>query len=144
MTASPPQQDATQDAVRAAMVTLQRRFDRERAARKSAETLLNDKSRALWDALQLARESERRLNLALWATGEGIWVWDKPAQRVQVTGLTVAGLASKLDGGTMTEVFDRIHPEDLPALRSTAARHDSGELAQIEVEFRMQDRKSVV
>ena len=137
MTASPPQQDATQDAVRAAMVTLQRRFDRERAARKSAETLLNDKSRALWDALQLARESERRLNLALWATGEGIWVWDKPAQRVQISGLTVAGLASKLEGGTMTEVFDRIHPEDLPALRSTAARHDSGELAQIEVEFRM-------
>ena len=80
-------QDATQDAVRAATATLQRRFDRERAARKAAETLLNDKSRALWDALQVARESESRLNLALWATGEGIWVWDKPAQRVKVSGL---------------------------------------------------------
>ena len=87
VTASLPQQDTTQDAVRAATATLQRRFDRERAARKAAETLLNDKSRALWDALQLARESESRLNLALWATGEGIWVWDKPTQRVQVTGL---------------------------------------------------------
>ena len=130
-------QEATQVAVRAATATLQRRFDRERVSRKAAETLLNDKSRALWDALQSARESESRLNLALWATGEGIWVWDKPAQRVQVTGLSVAGQATHLEGGTMTDLFARIHAEDVPAVRTALARHDSGEQAQIDVEFRM-------
>ena len=130
-------QEATREAVRAATATLQRRFDRERVSRKAAETLLNDKSRALWDALQSARESESRLNLALWATGEGIWVWDKPAQRVQVTGLSVAGQATHLEGGTMTDLFARIHAEDVPAVRTALARHDSGEQAQIDVEFRM-------
>ena len=141
VTASLQQQDATQDAtayaVRSATATLQRRFDRERAARKAAETLLNDKSRELWDALQSARESESRLNLALWATGEGIWVWDKPAQRVQVTGLSLGGLATQLGGGTMAELLARTHPEDVPAVRTALAQHDSGEQAQIDVEFRM-------
>ena len=141
MAASVTQQGAALDAaladMRAATATLQRRFDRERAARKSAETLLNDKSRALWDALQSARESESRLNLALWATGEGIWVWDKPTQRVQVTGLIVGGLATPLEGGTMAELLARIHPEDVPAVNTALARADSGAQAQIDVEFRL-------
>ena len=34
------------------LATMQRRLDRERAARKAAEALLTDKSRELWDALQ--------------------------------------------------------------------------------------------
>ena len=141
MAASVTQQGAALDAaladMRAATATLQRRFDRERAARKSAETLLNDKSRALWDALQSARESESRLNLALWATGEGIWVWDKPTQRVQVTGLIVGGRATPLEGGTMAELLARIHPEDVPAVNTALARHDSGAQAQIDVDFRL-------
>ncbi len=141
MAASVTQQGAALDAaladMRAATATLQRRFERERAARKSAETLLNDKSRALWDALQSARESESRLNLALWATGEGIWVWDKPTQRVQVTGLIVGGLATPLEGGTMAELLARIHPEDVPAVNTALARADSGAQAQIDVEFRL-------
>jgi diguanylate cyclase (GGDEF)-like protein/PAS domain S-box-containing protein len=128
---------ATLDAVHAATATLQRRFDRERAARKSAETLLDEKSRVLWEALQSAREAESRLNLALWATGEGIWVWDQPAQRVQVTGLSVGGLATHIEGGTMADLLARMHTEDTPAVRSALARHDSGEQAQIDVEFRM-------
>jgi diguanylate cyclase (GGDEF)-like protein/PAS domain S-box-containing protein len=137
VTAGLQQPDATQGAVSAATATLQRRFDRERVARKSAETLLNNKSRALWDALQSARESERRLNLALWATGEGIWVWDKPAQRVQITGLVLAGQATNVDGGTLAEVFARLHPEDAAAVRALSAKHDSGEEGQIDAEFRV-------
>jgi len=51
---------------------LLQRFHRERAARKSAELLLTNKSRELYDALQRVRESEQRLQMALWARGEGV------------------------------------------------------------------------
>jgi hypothetical protein len=70
---------------------LLRRAERERSARKAAEQLLTEKSRELWGVLQRAKDSERRLNLALWATGEGIWEWDLVATQVKITGLMVAG-----------------------------------------------------
>lgn len=59
----------------------QRRLDRERQARKTAEQLLTEKSRELYQStVELkqalaASEDQRRLQLALWGSGELIWEW---------------------------------------------------------------------
>lgn len=52
---------------------LQRRLDRERAARKSAELLLTEKSAELYHESQKATAARERLALALWAGNETIW-----------------------------------------------------------------------
>ena len=54
----------------------ERRLARERAARKEAERLLEGKSLELFEALQASERSQRRLELALWASGESIWEWE--------------------------------------------------------------------
>ena len=54
----------------ASVASLTRRLEREKAARKQAETLLTEKSRALYDALTTSRSDQEKLELALWASQE--------------------------------------------------------------------------
>ncbi|MFZ2986462.1 putative bifunctional diguanylate cyclase/phosphodiesterase [Ideonella sp.] len=70
---------------------MQRRLARERDARKHAEQLLNDKSRDLYEALQTAQNTQRRLQMALWASGEGIWDWSAEDGVFRVEGLLAGG-----------------------------------------------------
>jgi diguanylate cyclase (GGDEF)-like protein len=117
---------------------LLRRAERERSARKAAEQLLTEKSRELWGVLQRAKDSERRLNLALWATGEGIWEWDLVATQVKITGLMVAGQPLPIDTATMDQLLARLHSADQPMVRSELDRHADNESGHIiDLDFRL-------
>ncbi len=105
----PPQLAAlTQQVLR-----LERRAERERLARKEAERLLNDKSAELFDALQNSRESERHLQLALWASGEGIWSWRAADDRVQVRHLVMNGEETPPEAHSVERLRTIVHPDDL-------------------------------
>ncbi len=92
---------------------LERRAERERLARKEAERLLNHKSAELFDALQHSRESERHLQLALWASGEGIWSWRSADDRVQVRHLVMNGVETPPEAHSVERLRSIVHPDDL-------------------------------
>ncbi|MBC7728193.1 MAG: EAL domain-containing protein [Microbacteriaceae bacterium] len=119
------------------LAVLLRRAERERSARKAAEKLLTEKSRELWDALQRAKDSERRLNLALWATGEGIWEWDLVASQVKITGLVVAGQPLPIATTTMDRLLAGLHRADQLKVRSEIDRHADNESGHIDLAFRV-------
>ena len=119
------------------LAALLRRAERERSARKAAEQLLTEKSRELWGVLQRAKDSERRLNLALWATGEGIWEWDLAASQVKITGLEVAGQPLPINTATIDQLLARLHSADQLMVRSELDRHADNESGHIDLEFRL-------
>ena len=117
---------------------LARRLERERQARKSAEHLLNDKSRELFDALQQARESERRLQMALWASGEGIWNWSVEDDRFLVEGLYVDGVEVDWPVVSSSELIERVHPDDRDAMGLAWRLHLAGAREDVDVAYRIQ------
>ncbi len=94
-----------------------RRFERERASRKAAETLLTDKSRELFEVASAARDAERRLQLALWASGEGIWEWDVERDRFSIDDLQVLGAEQTVAAKPVREVLASVEDADRPTLR---------------------------
>lgn len=100
------------DAQDAAVALLQRRFDRERASRKAAEALLTAKSRELYDVAEAAREAERRLQLALWASGEGIWTWDVAADQFAIDDLQVLDTMHRSAPQPMAALLEMVEAED--------------------------------
>lgn len=116
---------------------LQRRFDRERQARKMAETLLTEKSRELYEALTLVRESERQLQTALWASGEGIWEWSADTRQLQVRGLLVAGAPYEWPANDTQKLLSMVHVEDRDATSLAWRLHLSGTREDIDVAYRL-------
>jgi diguanylate cyclase (GGDEF)-like protein len=122
----------------AALALIKRRLERERAARKQAELLLTDKSRELYQALQGAREAERQLSLALWASGESIWEWEDRTGQVEVRGFALSGDTTA--GATPTlriSRMDVIHPEDRIDARAAWLAYLGGERSELEFVFRL-------
>ncbi len=117
---------------------LARRLERERQARKSAEHLLNNKSRELFDALQQALESERRLQMALWASGEGIWNWAVEDDRFVVEGLYVDGVEVDWPVISSSQLIERVHPGDRDAMGLAWRLHLAGAREDVDVAYRIQ------
>ncbi len=121
----------------AELALLQRRFERERASRKAAESLLVEKSRELYNAAQTALESERRLTLALWASGEGIWDWSADQDRIRVQGLEVAGHPVTLDVDTLDALMGQVHKADRDAALLSFKLYANGACDDIDTAFRL-------
>jgi len=121
----------------AQLLALQQRLAQEQYRRALAEQVLTERTLELRGALQTARDSERRLNLALWATGEGIWEWDVAADRVKVGGLVTGGQPVDLAAVTLDQLLAGVHFGDQPTLRAALDQHAQGEQAQVDIDFRM-------
>jgi diguanylate cyclase (GGDEF)-like protein/PAS domain S-box-containing protein len=118
---------------------LVRRLERERGARKAAEGLLNNKSRELFAALQLARESEHRLQMALWASGEGIWDWSAETERFDVHGLIVNGreVSWPQTEGSSSGFLGLVHPDDRDAMMLAWRLHLAGARDDVDMAYRL-------
>ncbi|MFD2274058.1 hypothetical protein ACFS07_31945 [Undibacterium arcticum] len=113
MTALPAQQVQEQAPPAGAdAALLERRIARERAARKSAEALLNSKSLELYDALQQTSEAQRQLELALWASGESIWEWNAENNGITIRTFSTADGEPKTTTLSFDTCIARIKPED--------------------------------
>ena len=93
------------------------------------------------DPLPATAAAERRVQLALWASGESVWEWQAATGQVRVDaaeGLDApfgpAGVGLSLD-----EFFSRAHADDLPAVRLAWQLHLRGAHPDIDVSFRIAD-----
>ncbi len=91
---------------------LQRKAERERAARKAAEQLLNVKSLELYDALELGKKDRNKLELAIWAGNESIWDWNADEQIYELMSYPSGASEVVRTWGNTAQVVKRIHPDD--------------------------------
>jgi diguanylate cyclase (GGDEF)-like protein/PAS domain S-box-containing protein len=117
---------------------MKRRLDRERAARKQAESLLMDKSQELFDALQQARQTENRLQMALWGSGEGIWDWTSGQAAVHVMGLRLGTETVAVADYEIRAMAARVHPDDREAVLLASRLHWAGAREDMDMACRFQ------
>jgi len=87
------------------------------------------------------RSAERRVQLALWASGESVWEWEAATDRlvVDMADDNRLDLPGARDGLTMDAFFNRAHPEDSQRLRLAWQLHLRGAHPDIDVSFRISD-----
>ncbi len=108
-----------------------------RSAYDGLELRVAERTVELARAAEELGESEARLNLALDASGLGLWDWDLANNRVHHSRLEVVfgvGLPDRRDehGSPLPD----IHPDDLEAVRATLIAHLKGETEFFTVEYR--------
>lgn len=121
---------------------LERRLARERAARKESERLLEQKSLALFEALQSSARSQRRLEMALWASGESIWEWDAETDLVHSTRYLALDAPPEATSALLIDVLDAIHPIDVEAVVLAWRLHLAGSTAEYDRQYRLRDGQS--
>ena len=94
------------------VLRLQRRLEREKAARKQAESLLMEKSLALYEALELGKQDRNKLELAVWAGNESIWDWNSEEQIYELMSYPAGASNVVRTWGNTAQVVRRIHPVD--------------------------------
>ena len=88
-----------------------------------------------------AQVAERRLQLALWASGESVWEWVAATDhvRVDVAADSQAPFAGAQQGMSLEAFFARAHPDDLASVRLAWQLHLRGAHPDIDVNFRIHD-----
>ncbi|PTQ66767.1 bifunctional diguanylate cyclase/phosphodiesterase [Pseudomonas sp. GV071] len=120
----------------------QRRLDRERQARKSAEHLLTEKSRELYQsAVELkhalaASEDQRRLQLALWGSGELIWEWQAQDNLMHLHYFSSQPGETLCETLLWSDWLQRLHPDDQGAALRDWNEHLCGSCDYYDLEFR--------
>lgn len=89
------------------------------------------------DDLSSARLAERRMQLALWASGQLTWEWDSSTQRIAIDHAVDDSLLPPMSGGTPEELFNLVAAEDRDRLRRAWALHARGVHGDLEVSFRV-------
>lgn len=86
-----------------------------------------------------APAAERRVQLALWASGESVWEWAVAGNRMTVDRGESKELALPdfVDGLTLEQFLDRAHPDDAPSVRLAWQLHLRGAHPDIDVSFRL-------
>ena len=117
----------------ASVASLTRRLEREKAARKQAETLLTEKSRALYDALTTSRSDQEKLELALWASQESYFEWhaEEDAFIIRSYGLRHKQLREVKQNAIA--LMRRVHADDLPQAQLSWSMAVNGESDDIEL-----------
>jgi diguanylate cyclase (GGDEF)-like protein/PAS domain S-box-containing protein len=121
----------------------QRRLDRERRARKTAEQLLTEKSRELYQStVELkqalaASEDQRRLQLALWGSGELIWEWQAQDNLMRLHYFSSQPGETLCETLPWAEWVQRLHPDDQDAALRAWDDHLCGHCDYYDLEFRV-------
>lgn len=88
-------------------------------------------------------DSEARFARALRGANDGIWDWHLGHDRLYVSSrwASMLGLDRDSLGEGSASWFNRVHPDDLPALRQAIESHRSGMSAQLHHEYRIRSSK---
>ena len=88
------------------------------------------------------RASEERLVLAVRGSGDGVWDWHVPSNRVHFSPRWKAllGFGEQEVGESPEDWFDRVHPDELAGMLANLNAHLKGTTARFEGEVRMQHR----
>ncbi len=90
-------------------------------------------------ATQSLKENEERWELAVGATDDGVWDWSIPQQKIFTSPRwkAILGFGEGEIGEEELELFNRIHPEDLPGIRVGLQSHFQRPDERYSAEFRM-------
>ncbi|MEO8197956.1 MAG: EAL domain-containing protein [Thermoanaerobaculia bacterium] len=93
-------------------------------------------------AEEALRESEERYTLAVRGANDGIWDWNLETGNIYFSSRwkSMLGLDEEDVAPTPDSWFSRVHPEDLPGLRTRLDRHLSGATEMFEDEHRLEHR----
>ena len=100
----------------------------------------------LWDditerarAEQTLKRSEERLALVAEGANDGLWEWDLRSKELYVSARWKAmiGLPAESGVGPLEEWTDRVHAEDMAALKETIEAHVSGKTDHVQHEHRI-------
>jgi diguanylate cyclase (GGDEF)-like protein/PAS domain S-box-containing protein len=96
-------------------------------------------------AEEALRRSEERYALAVRGTNDGIWDWDLVSDRVYYSPRwkAILGLEDAEVGEEPAAWLGRIHPEDLPRVRTKLADHREGRVPLFEDEHRIRHKDGV-
>jgi diguanylate cyclase (GGDEF)-like protein/PAS domain S-box-containing protein len=85
------------------------------------------------------RRTNEWLATAAEAANDALWEWDTRTRELYVTGRwwEMLGLAPRPGAVSAETWFERVHPEDMPALKQTLERHLSGALDSFQHEHRL-------
>lgn len=119
------------------LTALERRVERERQARKAAESLLSEKSRELYLASSESMRLRQRLQLALWASGDSIWEWSRDSDQMRVQQFLEAGERCEEILGSRAELLAMVHKGDREAVSMTWRMHERGDSSVLEATFRL-------
>jgi diguanylate cyclase (GGDEF)-like protein/PAS domain S-box-containing protein len=101
-------------------------------------TIINDVTQKYMTNKAL-RNSEERFKLAVMGSNDGIWDWDLESNHIYYSPRwkMILGYKEEEVDSDPNEWFDRIHPSDLPSVRSALEAHLSGQNSHFESEFRL-------
>ena len=114
----------------------ERRLKRERVAREQAEKLLTEKSLDLYNALQESQNSQKKLELALWASQESYWEWHAEQDSFLLRSFSLTASKEVVWEGSPITLLSRVHEDDILNLEFHWAIAMQGGLDQIEMSFR--------
>ncbi|MEW9797354.1 putative bifunctional diguanylate cyclase/phosphodiesterase [Alteromonas sp. CYL-A6] len=116
--------------------SLERRLRRERQARKQAESILTEKSIALYQALQESEQAKKKLELALWASQISFWEWRAADDLFEVRSFSLTGGKESVSRGNLISLMRLIHDDDIENLQFVWAMTVHGSRDRIESTFR--------
>ncbi len=123
------------------ITSLNRRLKREKAARKQAETLLTEKSRELYLALQKSRENQEKLELALWASQESYWEWRAEDDAFMVKSFGLHKKQVKESKHNAITLMSLVHDDDMPTVQFQWSLAVHSYYDDIEISFRIKGRE---
>lgn len=87
-------------------------------------------------------ESEKRLAMALWGTGDEFWDADlRSGQLVRINPLEHLRVTHEAPESTLRAYTPFVHPDDLPAFNAALQQHASGASDDFDCIYRSQDRE---
>jgi diguanylate cyclase (GGDEF)-like protein/PAS domain S-box-containing protein len=106
--------------------------------RRRAATLAQEVTEHRRTVVSLQRDAER-LRLAAQVANDGLWEWDLSTQQFHVTGpwKILLGLPERAVIKSPAQWFDRVHPEDLAALRGALDAYLSGTSRRFQHDHRL-------
>ncbi len=123
------------------IVLLERRLARERSARKAAENLLSSKSHEVYEALMRSSETQRLLEMALWASGESIWEWSASDDTYITRSFASPDRPPQVASGRLQQFAQSLHPDDRDRFWLSWRMHAAGASEPLDLAVRVNRRR---
>ena len=117
------------------IASLERRLARERAARKTAEQIISDRSRERHIMLQAMQSAFALLKIALDRNQEYLWQW-RERDRKFGPALEASGMLHFPWAGHEGDFVSRLHPEDSERFAEHWEQFLAGELPLLDLDVR--------
>lgn len=118
---------------------LQKRLAREKAARLAAEDILSEKSAELYAQSADTEESKKLLQMALWASGESIWSWQKNTDTFYFKEFVYESMEPVEREVPFIEFVDNIHPDDIKNFQLNWSLHQMGFSTDVDGAYRVKN-----